>query len=52
MIPAGKDTLYFTIFDAHSNIYETKTITESTDIRTLQELIKEKYKKIVRDDEH
>ena len=52
MIPTGKDSLYFTILDAQSNIYETQTITGETEIRVLQELIKEKYIKIVKQNEH
>lgn len=52
MIPTGKDSLYFTIFDAQSNIFDTQIVTNSTDIRSLQELIKEKYRKIAKQDEH
>jgi hypothetical protein len=52
MIPTGKDSLYFTIFDAQSNIFETQTITDKTEIYVLQELIKEKYGKIVKQSEH
>ena len=52
MIPTGKDSLYFTIFDAQSNIFETQTVTSSTDIRALHGLITEKYRKIARQDEH
>lgn len=46
IIPTGKDILYFTTFDAEQNIFETHIVTETTDIQALQELIKEKYKKI------
>ena len=52
IIPTGKNLLYFTIFDAQTNTYSTLTVTEETDIHTLQDLIKEKYDKIARQDEH
>lgn len=52
MIPTGRDALYFTIFDAETSIYETQTVTDKTDIHALQELIKEKYKKIAKQDEN
>jgi hypothetical protein len=52
MIPMGEDCLYFTIFDAQSNIFETHTVTDKTDIRALQELIKAKYGQIVKQNEH
>jgi hypothetical protein len=51
MIPTGRDSLYFTIFDAHANIFETQIVTDKTDIRTIQELIKEKYNKIAKQDD-
>jgi hypothetical protein len=52
MIPTGKDSLYFTIFDAQENTFETRIITDETDIHGLQELIKEKYSKIAQQDDH
>lgn len=52
MIPTGKDFLYFTIFDAQTNTFSTLTITEETDIHGVQELIKEKYSIIAKQDEH
>jgi len=52
MIPTGKDFLYFTIFDAQTNTFSTSTITDETDIREVQELIKEKYGKIAQQDDH
>jgi hypothetical protein len=52
MIPTGKDSLYFTIFDAQENTFETRTITDETDINALQGLIKEKYSKIIQEDDH
>jgi hypothetical protein len=50
MIPTGKDLLYFTIFDDETNVFETQTVTDKADIHTLQELIKEKYGKIAKQD--
>ena len=50
MIPTGRDLLYFTIFDAEINIFETQTVTEETDIHTLQDLIKEKFSKVAASD--
>ena len=52
IIPTGEDCLYFTIFDAQSNIFETQTVTDKTDIHALQELIKAKYGQIVKQNEH
>jgi hypothetical protein len=52
MIPMGNDALYFTIFDAQTNLFETQTVTDETDIGALQELIKEKYSKIAEQDDH
>ena len=52
MIPTGKDSLYFTIFDAEANVYKTQTVNDKTDIHALQELIKEKYNKIAQQDDH
>jgi hypothetical protein len=52
MIPTGKDSLYFTIFDAQTNTFSTLTITEETDIEELQDLIKEKYSMIAQQDDH
>jgi len=52
MIPTGKDSLYFTIFDAEANVYKTQTVNDKTDINALQELIKEKYNKIAQEDDH
>lgn len=51
MIPTGKDSLYFTIFDAQTDTFSTLKITEETNIQELQELIKEKYSKIAQQDE-
>jgi len=51
MITTGKDSLYFTIFDALTDTFSTLTITEETDIQALQELIKEKYGKIAQQDD-
>jgi hypothetical protein len=51
MIPTGKDSLYFTIFDSQENTFETRTITDETDINALQELIKAKYSKITHEDD-
>jgi hypothetical protein len=52
IIPTGRDLLYFTIFDAETNVFETQTVTEKADIRALQELIKEKYNKIAKRDDN
>jgi len=52
MIPTGRDSLYFTIFDAEANVFETDIVTDKTDIRVIQELIKEKYNKIAKQDDN
>jgi hypothetical protein len=52
MIPTGSNLLYFTIFDAETNIFKTQSVTDKTDIRALQELIKEKYGKIANENDN
>ena len=52
MIPTGSNLLYFTIFDAETNIFETQSVTDKTDIRALQGLIKEKYGKIANENDN
>ena len=51
LIPTGKDSLYLTIFDGQTNTFSTLTVTKETDTSSIQELIKEKYALIAKQDE-
>lgn len=51
LIPTGKDSLYLTVFDGQTNTFSTLTVTKETDTSSIQELIKEKYALIAKQDE-
>lgn len=46
MIPTMENSLFLTLFDPSSNAYETRIITEGSNITEVRELIKELYNKI------
>ena len=46
MIPTSDNRILLTVFDGKSNTYETQTVTEATDVHSIQALIKERYSRI------
>jgi len=52
MIPTRANVLLLTLFDAQTNTFETRHVTEDTDIHTIQEIIKEKYNMVADQDDH
>jgi hypothetical protein len=52
MIPTRANVLLLTLFDAQTNTFETRHVTEDTDIHAIQEIIKEKYNMVSDQDDH
>jgi hypothetical protein len=46
MIPTKDNLLYLTVFDVDTGRHDTRIVNEDADLRELQELIKERYKKL------
>jgi hypothetical protein len=43
IIPAGGKEFFLTVLDSQSNIYQTETVTENSDVHSIQKMIKERY---------
>ncbi|OPY82602.1 MAG: hypothetical protein A4E65_00768 [Syntrophorhabdus sp. PtaU1.Bin153] len=43
IIPTGGKEFFLTVLDSQSNIYRTETVTENSDVHSMQKMIKERY---------